>query len=48
MPLALEVYWKVRNFGLEAEQANGLRGELAREPSPLGEHRETTLYAGAH
>ena len=48
VPWPYDVYWKVRNFGPEAEQANGLRGELAFEPDPRGEHRETTLYAGDH
>jgi hypothetical protein len=48
VPWPYDVYWKVRNFGQEAEQANGLRGELAFEPDPRGEHRETTLYAGDH
>lgn len=48
VPLPYDVYWKVRNFGAEAEQANGLRGEVVRAVDPRGEHRESTLYAGAH
>lgn len=43
-----DIYWKVRNFGTEAEQAKGLRGELVRAADPRGEHKESTLYAGAH
>jgi hypothetical protein len=48
VPWSYDVYWKVRNYGTEAEQANGLRGELARASDPRGEHKESTLYAGAH
>jgi hypothetical protein len=43
-----DVYWKVRNFGDEAERANGLRGQLLTASDPRGWHREATLYAGTH
>ena len=48
VPWPYDIYWKVRNFGTEAEQANGLRGELVRAQDPRGEHRESTLYTGTH
>jgi hypothetical protein len=48
VPLPYDVYWKVRNFGAEAEQANSLRGEVVRAVDPRGEHKESTMYAGAH
>lgn len=48
VPWPYDVYWKVRNFGTEAEQARGLRGELVRALDPRGEHTESTLYSGVH
>lgn len=42
-----DVYWKVRNSGLEAERKQSLRGEITRD---TGQRRkkESTLYAGNH
>lgn len=42
-----DVYWKVRNSGLEAERKQSLRGEITRD---VGQRRkkESTLYAGSH
>lgn len=48
VPWPYDVYWKVRNFGPEAERADGLRGELTKATDPRGQHRETTLYTGTH
>jgi hypothetical protein len=48
VPWPYDVYWKVRNFGDEAERANGLRGQLMTASDPRGWHRETTLYTGTH
>lgn len=46
VPEPYEVLWKVRNFGPEAEAANGLRGEI--KAGSANEHHESTLYRGTH
>jgi predicted nucleotidyltransferase len=44
-----DVYWKVKNTGEEARQANGLRGEIVEDRAgPRASRSETTLYAGPH
>lgn len=40
-----QVYWKVKNFGAEAEQLNQLRGQVSRGESSTYEH---TAYVGSH
>lgn len=47
VPAPFNVYWKVRNFGDEAHQANGLRGEIS-EDRGFHNKRESTLYHGQH
>lgn len=42
-----DMYWKVRNGGDEAAEAQQLRGEI-RKDSGSRYHEETTLYLGAH
>ncbi len=41
------VYWKVRNFGAEAEADHGLRGTLMADDGSLSRD-ENTRYAGTH
>ncbi len=48
VPYPYEVWWKVRNYGREAQTANGLRGQLEQAPDPRGEQTESTLYTGKH
>jgi hypothetical protein len=44
-----DVYWKVKNYGREAEAAGGLRGEIRQDPAgPRAARSESTLYAGDH
>jgi hypothetical protein len=45
VPQPFAVLWKVRNFGEEAERANGLRGQLMPGTTL---HEEDTLYHGRH
>lgn len=47
VPAPFDVYWKVRNHGVEAEANKSLRGEITKDS---GHHRkqESTLYAGHH
>ena len=47
VPSPFSVMWKVRNFGEEAQRANGLRGEISYD---MGSHKkeERTLYYGEH
>ena len=47
VPKPFQVFWKVRNFGPEAAQANDLRGKIFGGGPEL-EHEETTRYAGIH
>lgn len=45
VPQPYEIYWKVRNFGKEAENAGGLRGEIVKGSSTKKEH---SAYYGEH
>lgn len=45
VPAPYAVYWKVRNFGREAQLRNDLRGEIQLGST---EHFETTRYNGDH
>ncbi len=47
IPPQYEVMWKVRNFGEEAQRAEGLRGEINRD-SGFKQREESTLYHGEH
>lgn len=40
-------YWKVRNFGAEAQTSNDLRGKI-KEGAPDGKWSENTKYFGTH
>lgn len=42
-----ELYWKVRNTGTEAMDANQIRGQVQRDGGPLTRY-ETTAYLGRH
>lgn len=44
-PAPYDVYWKVRNSGDEAIQADALRGQIFKGTMT---HRESTLYRGSH
>lgn len=49
VPKPFQVYWKVRNFGADAERAGGLRGEIREDPRRDDAYRsETTRYVGDH
>lgn len=47
IPEPYDVYWKIRNYGEEADQANSLRGDIHKDP---GTHiwSEHTSYIGHH
>ncbi len=47
VPTPYSVFWKVRNFGEDAQRAGGLRGEITPD---YGRHAKTesTLYHGEH
>jgi hypothetical protein len=45
VPEPYDVYWKVRNNGVEAQSAGSLRGEIRMGGRA---HRESTLYSGSH
>lgn len=45
VPAPYDVYWKVRNFGREAQLRNDLRGEIHQGST---EHLEATRYNGDH
>lgn len=47
VPAPYDVYWKIRNHGEEAAQANALRGDIHKDD---GSHtrRESTSYIGHH
>lgn len=47
VPLPFEVKWKVRNFGDEARDVSGLRGEISDDKGLL-QKDERTLYKGVH
>lgn len=42
-----DVYWKIRNYGEEAERANSLRGDIQKD-SGARSWSETTSYMGYH
>ncbi len=41
-----EIYWKVRNVGIEAERRNMIRGEIRKTNSKI--HKERTDFKGSH
>ena len=41
------LYWKVRNIGLEAEEAGDLRGQILQD-NGSGVREESTSYRGRH
>lgn len=41
-----EIYWKVRNVGIEAERRNMIRGEIRKTNSKV--HKERTDFKGPH
>lgn len=45
VPAPFDIYWKVRNSGEEAIQADALRGQIFKGGQ---QHREHTLYKGSH
>ncbi len=45
VPQPYDVYWKVKNYGEEAERADGLRGQIF---TGTDYHHERTLYRGDH
>jgi hypothetical protein len=47
VPGDVRVFWKVRNFGEEAQRLNQLRGEI-EEGAGLSKRDENTLYLGDH
>ncbi|MFB0838758.1 cyclic GMP-AMP synthase DncV-like nucleotidyltransferase [Arthrobacter sp. E44] len=47
IPEPYDVYWKVRNYGEEAERAGSLRGEIQKD-SGARNWIETTSYVGYH
>lgn len=47
VPSPYEIMWKVRNFGEEAKNAGGLRGEITPDVG-YEQKRESTLYRGEH
>lgn len=47
VPTPYNVMWKVRNFGDEARDANGLRGEITHDRGAR-QKEERTLYHGEH
>lgn len=47
VPGAVEVYWKVRNMGDEAIQADCIRGQVERDDGTL-RRSEPTVYRGRH
>lgn len=47
VPAPFTVYWKVRNGGVEANEAKALRGEISKDEG-LWQKTETTLYKGHH
>jgi hypothetical protein len=47
VPEPYRVYWKVRNSGKEAEEANDLRGEISKDQG-FRQKTESTCYTGQH
>ena len=47
VPAPYDVYWKIKNRGVEAAEADSLRGEIVRDQGRL-RHEESTLYTGNH
>lgn len=47
VPKPYDVYWKVRNRGLEAQLKGQLRGEISRDEGQQAK-RESTKYTGDH
>jgi hypothetical protein len=47
VPGDVDYYWKVRNFGRQAKEAVGLRGEITHTGNIARKH-ESTLYCGTH
>lgn len=47
IPHSYTVMWKVRNFGDEAQRANGLRGEINYDQG-YKQREESTMYHGEH
>ncbi|MEW1807532.1 cyclic GMP-AMP synthase DncV-like nucleotidyltransferase [Pseudarthrobacter sp. NPDC080039] len=47
IPEPYDVYWKIRNYGEEAERADSLRGEIQKD-SGARSWTETTSYVGYH
>jgi len=45
VPWPYDVYWQVVNTGREAQESNGLRGQIS---SGSATHSESTLYTGFH
>ncbi len=48
LPPGYVVKWKVRNFGKEAERADGLRGEIIDSNMDRTQRSESTQYTGEH
>lgn len=47
VPKPYDVYWKVRNHGLEAQLKGQLRGEITKDEGQQAK-RESTMFAGNH
>ncbi|MGO4103387.1 cyclic GMP-AMP synthase DncV-like nucleotidyltransferase [Leifsonia sp. YAF41] len=47
IPEPYDLYWKIRNYGEEAENAGSLRGDIHKD-SGTRRWAETTLYIGRH
>jgi Second Messenger Oligonucleotide or Dinucleotide Synthetase domain/Adenylyl/Guanylyl and SMODS C-terminal sensor domain len=47
VPKPYRVYWKIKNYGVEAERANQLRGEIV-DDGGLERREESTAYRGNH
>lgn len=48
LPVGSTVKWKIRNFGKEAERADGLRGEIIDSNLGGNQRSESTQYTGEH
>ena len=47
VPKPYEVYWKIKNYGAEAERANCMRGEIVGDRG-FERRDEPTAYRGNH
>lgn len=47
VPSPYQLYWKIRNFGDEAQRVNKLRGEITQDYG-FRQKKESTLYPGTH